>query len=265
MDNLTYAFILTILAGLATGVGSMIAFIAHKINRTLISFLLGLSAGLMVYVSFVELFPFAQETMVTSFGEKLGLVYTALSFFGGIALISIIDFLVPHDGNPHEIRSEDEESNPRRISPKLKRMGIMTALAIAIHNFPEGISTFITAYESPTMGFAIAVAIALHNIPEGIAVSVPIYYSTGSKQKAFWYSFLSGLAEPLGAFIAFMFLMPYINDVIMSICLAAAAGIMVYVSIDELLPAAHEYGKHHASILGFIAGMIVMCLTMILL
>jgi len=183
-----------------------------------------------------------------------------LSFFGGIGLIAIIDLLIPEDENPHEIHlAEDMEKNSR-----LKRMGIMLALSIAIHNFPEGIAAFMSGMNSLDVGIPIAVAIAIHNIPEGIAVSVPIYHSTGSRKKAFWYSFMSGLAEPVGALVAFLVLFPFWNPLMEGIVLAGVSGIMVYISIDELLPAAERFGRHHLSILGFIGGMAVMAVSLLI-
>lgn len=259
-NNLLFAFTLTLFAGLSTGIGSAIAYMAHRLNRKAISLLLGLSAGVMIYVSFVELFAEAQHILSEELNPKTGAIYATLALFGGIALIWIIDFLVPEYENPHELKNT--KANP---NSKMRRIGIMTALAIAIHNFPEGISTFVTAMESPSLGLAIAIAIALHNIPEGIAVSIPILQATGSRRKAFWYSFLSGLAEPLGALLAYWILMPYLNEILMAIILAAVAGIMIYVSIDELLPAAREYGEHHASIIGVILGMGLMALTLIVM
>ena len=145
------------------------------------------------------------------------------------------------------------------------RMGVMTALAIGIHNFPEGIATFTAAAENLTLGVAIAVAIAIHNIPEGIAVSIPIYYATGDRGKAFRLSLLSGLAEPVGALLAYLVLMPLMSPTLMGCILAAVAGIMVYISIDELLPAAREYGEAHIAIYGVVAGMALMALSLIML
>ncbi|MFR9651466.1 MAG: zinc transporter ZupT [Rikenellaceae bacterium] len=261
-QTIIFAFAITLFAGLATGIGSAIAFVAHRMSRSAISFALGLSAGVMIYISFVELFAEAQSILSTQYDEKIGVGLATLSLFGGIALIWIIDFIIPEYENPHEIRevsNKSIETNPKGA----KRLGLMTALAIAIHNFPEGVSTFVTAIESPSLGVAIGFAIALHNIPEGIAVSVPIYQATGSRTKAFWYSFLSGLSEPIGAVITYFVLAPYINEHLMGIILASVAGVMIYVSIDELLPAARSYGKHHASIFGVIVGMGIMALTLI--
>ncbi len=267
-QNILFAFVITHIAGLATGIGSAIAIVAHKMSRSVKSFTLGLSGGVMLYISFIELYAKSAESLCIIYGDRFGDVIATLSLFAGIAIIWIIDFIIPDYENPHEIRKVEDiqqiESNCCNIANH-KRIGLMTAAAIAVHNFPEGISTFITAVESPSLGFAIGFAIALHNIPEGIAVSVPIYQATGSRAKAFWYSFLSGLSEPLGAIIAYFVLAPYLNESLMGITLACAAGVMIYVSIDELLPAARSYGKHHASIFGVIVGMAIMATTLLLI
>lgn len=261
-----YPFLLTLFAGLATGIGSVIAFFAHHTSRRFFSFTLGLSAGVMLYVSFVELFAQSRDLFVLSWGERMGHLGTAGFFFVGMLLIGLIDKLVPSFENPHEMRSVETMDRPDSgKEARLHHMGIMTALAIAIHNFPEGIATFMSAESNPSIGVAIAVAIALHNIPEGIAVSIPIYYSTGSRKKAFYYSLLSGLAEPLGALLAFLVLMPFLNDVVLGAVVAAVAGIMVYISIDELLPAAREYGEPHISIYGMVLGMMIMAASLVLL
>lgn len=266
MDNtILIAFLLTLFAGLATGVGSAIAFFAHHTNKKFLSFSLGLSAGVMLYVSFVEMFADAQESLKELYGTKMGLTVAVVCFFGGMLLIALIDKLVHTEKNPHEIRSvEDMDKKPHDKS-KLMRMGVMTALAIAIHNFPEGIATFMAAIEDPTLGVAIAIAIAIHNIPEGIAVSVPVYHATGSKKKAFLYSFLSGVAEPLGAICAYLILMPFLSPLLMACIFAAVAGIMVFISLDELLPTAREYGHHHTSIYGLVLGMGIMAASLIML
>ena len=221
-------FLLTLGAGLATGIGSALAFFARRTNKRLLAFSLGLSGGVMVYVSFVELFSQAESALGEVWGQRWGSVCTVAAFFGGILLIGIIDRLVPKVENPHEAHTV-EEMDARPCHPKLMRMGIMTALAIGIHNFPEGIATFTTAVDNRTLGVAIAVAIAIHNIPEGIAVSIPIFYAT------------------------------------MGCVLAGVAGIMVFISIDELLPAAREYGEPHIAIYGVVTGMALMAVSLILL
>ncbi len=263
-NNLIYALALTLFAGLATGVGSLIAFFAHRTNKSLLAFSLGLSAGVMIYVSFVEIFAHAQGSLVELFGEQRGVLYAVVALFSGIGIIALIDLVIPSQENPHEVRCVEQMSQ-KQSGKKLQRMGLLTALAIAVHNFPEGIATFATAYEDPSLGLAIALAVAIHNIPEGIAVSIPIYYATGSRSKAFWYSLLSGLAEPLGGILAYLVLMPYMSETLMSVVLAIVAGIMIYISVDELLPAAREYGRHHVSIIGFVVGMAIMAASLILL
>lgn len=263
-SDILYPLLLTLVAGLATGIGSAIAFLARHTNKRLLSFSLGLSGGVMIYVSFVELFQQSQLTLATEWGQRPGTAMTVACFFAGILLIGIIDRLVPSVENPHEAhRVEEMAEQPR--NPKLMRMGLMTALAIAIHNFPEGIATFTTAVDDTTLGAAIAVAIAIHNIPEGIAVSVPVYYATGDRAKAFRLSLLSGVAEPVGALLAWLVLMPFMSPTLMGCILAGVAGIMVFISIDELLPAAREYGEAHISIYGVVTGMAVMAVSLLML
>ena len=262
--NILIPLLLTLGAGLATGIGSAIAFLARHTNKRLLSFSLGLSGGVMIYVSFVELFQQSQLTLAAEWGQRPGTAMTVACFFAGILLIGIIDRLVPSVENPHEAhRVEEMAEQPR--NPKLMRMGLMTALAIAIHNFPEGIATFTTAVDDTTLGAAIAVAIAIHNIPEGIAVSVPVYYATGDRAKAFRLSLLSGVAEPVGALLAWLVLMPFMSPTLMGCILAGVAGIMVFISIDELLPAAREYGEAHISIYGVVTGMAVMAVSLLML
>ncbi len=263
-SNILYPLLLTLGAGLATGIGSAIAFLTRRTNKRLLSFSLGLSGGVMIYVSFVELFQQSQLTLAAEWGQRPGTAMTVACFFAGILLIGIIDRLVPSVENPHEAhRVEEMAEQPR--NPKLMRMGLMTALAIAIHNFPEGIATFTTAVDDTTLGAAIAVAIAIHNIPEGIAVSVPVYYATSDRAKAFRLSLLSGVAEPVGALLAWLVLMPFMSPTLMGCILAGVAGIMVFISIDELLPAAREYGEAHISIYGVVTGMAVMAVSLLML
>ncbi len=255
-----FAFGLTVLAGLSTGIGSLIAFFSQNLNRRFLSASLGFSAGVMIYVSFVEIFVKAQQSLVVALGERLGAWATVGAFFLGVALIAVIDRIIPEQQNPHEIHHfEDQERSAR----SLHRTGLFVALAIAIHNFPEGLATFMSALGDQKVGVMIAIAVAIHNIPEGIAVSVPIYYATGNKKKAFIYSFLSGLAEPVGALVGFLLLRPFFNELTFGVIFAAVAGIMVFISIDELVPSAEEYGEHHYCIYGFIAGMAVMALSLL--
>jgi ZIP family zinc transporter len=295
MTNIWIALGLTLFAGLATGIGSAIAFFASRTNYRFLSVSTGFSAGVMLYVSFVEIFIKGTDSLVKAYGSYWGHWVNAASFFGGIALIGIIDNLIPAAKNPHETHAVAESDPLRGASPepdfgvitsvpehgeglhdhsrqKLLRMGLFTALAIGIHNFPEGLATFLAALQDPSLGVAIAVAVALHNIPEGISVSVPIYYATGKRSRAFVYSFLSGLAEPVGAVNAFApigFVWVGVGGVIppqvMGVLFGAVAGIMVYISLDELLPTSRAYGKGHDSLFGLLAGMVVMALSLLLM
>jgi zinc transporter, ZIP family len=265
MNNVLFAFLITLFAGLSTGIGSTIAFFAKTTNTKFLSLALGFSAGVMIYVSMIEIFVKAQAGLIQELGTTLGPWVNVLSFFGGMLLIAIIDKFIPKAENPHELHNVEDVDNEALKKGNLMRMGVFTALAIAIHNFPEGLATFVVALKEPTLAIPIAIAIALHNIPEGIAVSVPIYYATGSKRKAFFYSFLSGLAEPVGAIVGYLILMPFLNDVILGVLFAGVAGIMVFISLDELLPASEKYGEHHLSIYGLVSGMAVMALSLLLL
>jgi len=262
-DNILLAFGLTLFAGLSTGIGSGIALVARRTNTKFLSVSLGFSAGVMIYVSFVEILTKSRTVLVADMGEVSGSWLTVAAFFGGILLIGLIDKFIPNVENPHEIKRV-EDMNQKDKAKRLKRLGLFTALAIAIHNFPEGLATFTAALNDPGLGIAIAVAIAIHNIPEGIAVSVPIFFATGSRKKAFWLSFSSGLAEPVGALVGYLILMPFMSPIMFGVLFTMVAGIMVFISLDELLPAAEEYGEHHLSIYGLIAGMAVMAVSLLL-
>lgn len=264
--NVWFALGLTLFAGLSTGIGSALAFFSKHTNRSFLSLALGFSAGVMIYVSMIEIFFKAKEALCLEQGERLGYWLTVIAFFGGMAITALIDKLVPEFENPHEPHRVEDMSNQARIahSGKLLRMGVFSALAISIHNFPEGLATFVGALKDPTLGLSIASAIAIHNIPEGIAVSVPIYYATNSRRKAFGLSFASGLAEPVGAIVGYTILAPIMTDTVFGILFASVAGIMVFISLDELLPTAREYGEHHLSIYGLVTGMAVMALSLLL-
>ena len=300
MRNVWIAFGLTVFAGMATGIGSCIAFLAKRTNYRFLSVATGFSAGVMLYVSFVEIFYKGADSLVEIYGDPKGHWINVISFFGGMMLIGLIDAFIPNADNPHETHSAREyvplhdENAPdpdfealqdkiinhselglhdHRVNhQKLMRMGLFTALAIGIHNFPEGLATFLAALQDPGLGVAIAIAIALHNIPEGISVSIPIYYATGKRGKAFLYSVLSGLAEPVGALIAYFAMRlllggegGVIPSQVMGVLFGGVAGIMVYISLDELLPTSRAYGKGHDSLLGLIGGMVVMALSLLLM
>lgn len=300
MNPVWMALGLTLFAGMATGIGSVIAFTAKRTNYRFLSVATGFSAGVMLYVSFVEIFYKGSHALALRYGDQLANWINVASFFGGMLLIGLIDNLIPAAENPHETHAEEETKplhDPKAPLPdfeaederhpkdrefsvhdhahhhhKLMRMGLFTALAIAIHNLPEGLATFLAALHDPSLGVAIAVAIALHNIPEGISVSVPIFYATGNRHKAFLYSFLSGLAEPVGAFVAYLGLRLFMGGAnggfppqVMGILFGGVAGIMVYISVDELLPTSRAYGKGHDSLLGLVGGMVVMAVSLLLM
>jgi ZIP family zinc transporter len=281
-EHLFTAFMLTLLAGLGTVVGSCIAFMAKRTDHRFLSVTTGFSAGVMLYVSFVEIFPKGEAALAgAGYSDVMAAWINAAAFFAGILIIGLIDNLSPAEENPHEARSHEEaevllhpeaKPAPHRHNHKLMRMGLFTALAIGIHNFPEGLATFLVALQDPSLGVAIAVAVALHNIPEGMSVSVPIYYATGSRRKAFIYSALSGLAEPVGAIAAYAVLVllaggggAVIPGDLVGPVFGAVAGIMVYISLDELLPTSRAYGKGHDSLLGLVGGMVVMALSLLLM
>jgi ZIP family zinc transporter len=263
-DDVLLAFGLTAFAGLCTGIGSALAFFTKRTNKAFLSVSLGFSAGVMIYVSFIEIFGKARDSLVHVYGEIWGVWITVAAFFSGIFLIGIIDRIIPADENPHEARGVEKMQDPNGRETRLIRMGTFTALALGLHNFPEGLATFFGALSDPAIGIAITVAIAIHNIPEGISVSVPIYYATGSKKKAFWLSFLSGVSEPVGAVIGYTILRPFFTPVVFGVLFAAVAGIMVFISLDELFPTAREYGEGHKAIYGLICGMAVMALSLLL-
>ncbi len=273
-ETVLFAFGLTLFAGAATGLGSLMSFFSKKFSPKFLALSLGFSAGVMIYVSLIEIFVKAKDSLVSFYGERQGYWYTVIAFFIGIAVIALIDKVIPSYENPHEMKnlSKDaariDKGKGAKDVPQnaaLLRMGLFSALAIAIHNFPEGLATFMAAINDPTLGVSIAVAIAIHNIPEGIAVSVPVYYSTRSRKKAFWLSFLSGLSEPVGALIGYFILRSFVSDAAFGMIFASVAGIMVYISLDELLPTAEEYGEHHIAIGGLIGGMAVMAVSLLLL
>ncbi|APU78939.1 zinc transporter ZupT [Campylobacter jejuni] len=284
-EQIFIAMLLTLFAGFSTAIGSIIAFFSRKDDLRVLSLGLGFSAGVMIYISFMEILPTALKDFKNHYDSHWAELLGLACFFGGILMSLLIDKLIPEDVNPHEPKEDLSElkicplpqkgQNPPKFHPgeklhqintkALKRTGIFTALAIAIHNFPEGFATFISSLDNLTLGIAIAIAVAIHNIPEGLAVSLPIYHATGDKKKAFIYSALSGLAEPLGAFVGALILLPFIGDLTLAISFAVIAGIMVFISLDELLPAAKTYDKAHDSLYGLIVGMAIMALSLNLL
>ena len=264
------AFLLTMFAGLSTVLGAFIAFWGGAKNTKFLSVGLGFSAGVMIYVSFVEILVKSQDAFSVKYGDILGESLGLVAFFVRIAISFIIDQSIPDNINPHHtidienaIDDDDTQSIQQHRAP-LARMGFFTAIAIALHNFPEGFATFISAMDNMTTGIAIAMAIAIHNIPEGLAVALPVYHATGSRIKAFLYALGSGLAEPIGAVIGFLILAPIMGELTLGITFGVVAGIMVYISFDELLPAARVYGNDHTTIFGLVIGMLIMAVSLIL-
>jgi ZIP family zinc transporter len=265
---LLLAFAVTLGAGLATGIGSAIAFFAKTTNKSFFAISIGFSAGVMIYLSFVEILPKATSYLAEYFSEVQAAAFAAAALVSGLILMAIIDALVPSGANPHEnTQVELLGKAPETLdqSKALLRMGVFVALAIAIHNFPEGLATFLLVLDDPQIGIALAIAVAMHNIPEGIAVSVPVYYATGSKLKAFRLSFLSGLAEPAGAVIGYLILAQFLNHLVLGVIFAMVAGVMIFLAIDTLLPTARNSARGHLTVYGVIAGMAVMAASLVLL
>lgn len=276
MQTEYYAFFLTLMAGLATGIGSLIALLAKRTNKSFLSVALGFSAGVMIYVSMVEILNKARACLDSACGSVRGGFLMTAAFFGGIALIALLNRLLPseedavilessHQTGAAILTAQGEAASEAENENRLMRTGVFTALAIGIHNLPEGLATFVSGLSGGAAALPIATAIAIHNIPEGIAVSVPVYYAGGSRKKAFVYSFLSGLTEPLGALIGYTILRPFINDIVFGIVFAAVAGIMVYISLEELLPSARAYGGQRLTGAGMVLGMAVMAVSLLLL
>ncbi|MCL2828226.1 MAG: zinc transporter ZupT [Oscillospiraceae bacterium] len=270
MNNVLFAFLLILIAGLATGVGGLAVLFSKTTNTKFLSICLSFSAGVMLYVAFAEIFLEAMEALEYGYGEELGLLIATVAFFAGILLMVVIDKFIPHNDTITEILDPNTQEE-MQFSPgekkALKRTGLMSATALAIHNFPEGLITFIALMHDPVMGIAIAIAIIIHNMPEGIATAAPIYYATGSKVKAFLISAGSGLVQVIGAFVAWLLWQNIFEDIeaVFGVTFAAVAGIMVFVAIHQLLPAAQKYGKHHLVMKWLFAGMAVMALSLVAL
>ncbi|MHA1727354.1 MAG: zinc transporter ZupT [Promethearchaeota archaeon] len=259
MDILVYALVLTLLAGLSTTIGSLIAIFLKDPNPKIICIIMGFTAGVMIFVSFMELLQEAIDS--TNF-------FSGVSFFIlGMVIMFVFDIFISHNYE-FETSSKDIQKNEHKNDINkndLKKTSLLVTLGIIIHNIPEGMATFVGTLKSVDLGIMLAIAIALHNIPEGIAVSIPIYLSTGSKKKAFIWSFLSGISEFIGAIICGFILFPFITDFILGAMLAIVGGFMVYISLDELLPVSRSYGNEHFSIIGLMLGMFIMGLSLAML
>ena len=278
MNGVLSALLLTLIAGAATGIGGALVLFKKKLSSNVLAGALGLSAGVMIFISLAELFPESQTEIASIGSLKHGEALVLLAFFAGMGIITLIDFLIPEYENPHEASGLSLDAKTAAVGvleqtgneKALHRLGLMSALAIAIHNFPEGIATFIGALNDPQMGAGITFAIAIHNIPEGIAVAIPIYYATKSKGKALLYATLSGFSEIIGALLCLAVTAVFGVELkgggpAFPLILAAVAGIMIYISLDELLPTAEKYGKHHIAIAGVVAGMAIMGVSLLIL
>jgi ZIP family zinc transporter len=257
-----FALILTLLAGLATGLGGALVLLTKRDNPRVLAASLGFSAGVMIYISFGELLPVARDVARGDVGTWAGSWELAGAFLVGAGVAALIDVLVPTLENPHDALLL-EEARELRDTQRLRRLGLMSAVAIAIHNFPEGAATFFAALTDEQIGASVALAIGIHNVPEGIAVAIPIYYATGNRSRAFTYALLSGLSEPLGGVLGYAVFGPFLTGWGLAIAYAAVAGIMVFISLDQLIPNAKRYGHGHESVYGLLIGMFIMALTLV--
>jgi len=266
-STLTLAFVLTLFAGLATAVGGLIGISPKKLSPRFLSTALGFSAGVMIYVSLVEILPKSRESLELDYSVATADWIATGALFIGILFSAILDRILMPLSHTHAVHHPESSELTDAPKAKLLRVGLFAAAAIAIHNFPEGLVTFLATLQDPTLGIAIAIAIAIHNIPEGIAISVPIYEATGSRMKAFWYSFWAGIAEPLGAVLGYFLFLQFFADInaVLGTVFAFVGGIMIYIALDELLPAAQEFGESHMALTGLFAGMAVMALSLLLL
>jgi ZIP family zinc transporter len=267
--NVLIAFFVTILAASATMLGALAMIGAKESNPRLLAFGLSFAGGAMVYISLVEIFVKSQ----ISFGEVLTVkeAYSAatFAFFVGIALLFLLDKFIP---NPHSSLSTDENSfsqNKRKddhthIHADVGKIGLMATLAITAHNIPEGMATFFSTLDNPAVGMNLALAIAIHNIPEGLSIAIPVFYATRSKAKAVLATFVSAIAEPIGAFLGYVVLAPFIGPTVYGCVFGVIAGAMVYLALDELLPAAKRYAKGHETVYGIISGMAIIALSLVM-
>ena len=260
-QNWWIALAVTTAAGLATGFGSLLVLFAKAPNARLLAFGLAFAGGAMVYVSLGEILNKSILSFTDAFGERSGFTWGTLSFLAGVLLIVSIDRLVP---NPHERLEVDDPYFREHNRDYIKRVGLLTAIAITAHNFPEGLATFFATLEDPSVGMPLAFAIAIHNIPEGIAIAVPVYYATNNKTYAFLACLLSGLAEPVGALIGYAVLRPFLSDAVFGAVFGIIAGVMVFLALDELLPAAKRYAKGHETVYGLVTGMGVLAISLVL-
>lgn len=254
MNSYVLPLLLTLFAGMSTLLGGFITFFVKRNNLKALSVGLGFSAGVMVYISLSELMNESPVMLNVFYSETAAKALAFLGFMFGIITAVLIDYFIPD-----HIESDFLSTSKRcRERHQIRRAGLITAIAVTLHNFPEGMATFLVSSEDLRLGIPVALAIAIHNIPEGIAIALPIFHATGKKRLAILYSFLSGISEPVGGLIGVVLLKTIMPAQTIGIMTAAVAGIMVYISFDTLLPLAREYGENHHVIIGIVSGMLVM-------
>lgn len=258
LENVWMAFGITLAAGLATVLGSALVFFQKTPSPRLLAFGLAFASGAMVFVSLTEIF----NKSVDGFSQNgTGFAWAVAAFLVGVLLILALDRLVP---NPHDTLDVDDPRFNDSNQNALKRIGLMTAFAITAHNFPEGLATFFATLESPTLGTPLAFAIAVHNIPEGISIAAPIYFATHNKRLTVLACLISGLAEPLGAAMGYFVLKPFLSPQIFGWVFGIIAGVMVFLALDELLPAAKRYSDGHETVYGLVGGMAMISISLAL-
>lgn len=264
--NYQLALLMSFLAGLATVIGGFFTFFIKRTNLRGLSIGLGFSAGVMIFLSFTEILK-SSNLMLIKFFPHYSDWFVFAGFGLGIITAILIDYFIP-DHIDEDLFNNQNHCEPNQIScmhqHKIKRAGLLTAVAICIHNFPEGIATFFVTTQNITLGISVAIAIALHNIPEGIAVALPIYHATGKKRLAIWYTFLSGISEPIGALLGLFALNYFLPQAAIGFLFASVAGIMVYISFDTLLPLSREYGDGHYSVFGIMSGIFFIWVSLLL-
>ena len=260
-QNFIPAMLITLFAGLSTAIGGGIAFVVKKDNLKALSVGLGFSAGVMIFVSFIDMLPVADKLLALNFPHTHDWI-TYGGFIIGLIVAILIDYFLPDHIDTDDVLHPDA---PAHHNYKIKRAGLFTAIAICVHNFPEGMATFFTTTQNVTLGLSVGIAIAIHNIPEGIAVALPMYHVTGKKRYAMLYAALSGITEPIGALVGMMIFGLFLPQVLIGALMAAVAGIMIYISFDTLLPLAKEYGDWHQSLVGIISGILVIWVSLILI
>ena len=268
-SNVFYSFILTLFVGLTMGFGSLFSFLIKDENKKFLSFSLSFSAGIMIYISFMEILPEGMHLIEETVNGNKGKMIALAAFFGGMIFTALLEKLVHSMAGDHHHDLDSDEMNHTHKHDELdkshmEKLGIMTAISIGIHNLPEGLAIFATGLKDITIAIPLAIAVILHNIPLSIAISVPIYYATKSRKKAFLYASLVGLCQPLGAIIGYFLFSSFFSDMLFGILFSIISGIMVFVSLDELLPTSQQYEDHHFSVYGTILGMMVMAISLIL-